>query len=366
MNESFSRNLALDMGESLSRNLALDMGESPSRNLALDMGESPSRNLAFELVRITEAAALAAGRWVGRGRKEAGDRAAVEAMRLILSTVDMRGVVVIGEGAKDEAPMLFNGEVVGNGNDPAVDVAVDPVEGTALLAHGRPDAISVIGVAPRGTMWSPGPAFYMDKLVVGRGAREALSPVSLDAPRLTTLTAIADALGKPIGDLTVFVLDRPRHQRLIAELRAAGARLLLRTDGDVVGALLAATPASGVDALMGIGGTPEGVIAACAVRVLGGAMLARLAPQKPGERQAVLAAGLDLGSVLTERDLVQTDDVFFAATGITDGVLLEGVRYTATGATTDSVVMRGRTGTARSIHAQHRWEQLRAISTLPY
>lgn len=330
------------------------------------MSESPSRNLALELVRVTEAAALAAGRWMGRGQKEAGDGAAVEAMRLMLSTVDMNGVVVIGEGEKDEAPMLFNGESVGNGNGPLVDVAVDPVEGTALLAHGRPDAISVVGVAPRGTLWSPGPAFYMNKLVVGREACEAIGPEDLRAPVAQTLKHIAEALRKPMSDLTVFVLDKPRHQQLIAEVRAAGARVLLRTDGDVAGALMAAMPNSGVDVLMGIGGTPEGVIAACAVRALGGAMLGQLAPQKPGECEAARAAGLDLNHVLTERDLAQSDDVFFAATGITDGVLLPGVHYTAGGATTASIVMRGRTGTVRTIHAEHRWDKLKAISQIEY
>src|SRR5574337_272570 len=311
------------------------------------------RDLALELVRVTEAAALAAGRWMGRGQKDAGDEAAVHAMRAMLRTVDIDGVVVIGEGEKDEAPMLFNGEAVGTGQGPAVDVAVDPVEGTSLLAHGRPDSISVIGVAPRGTMWSPGPAFYMNKLVVDRDAREAISSATLAAPVADTLGAIAEAKRKPVEDLTVFVLDKPRHVGLIAEVRAAGARVLLRTDGDVAGALMAATPGSGVDALMGIGGTPEGVIAACAVRALGGAMLGQLAPQKPGEREALLAAGLDLDRVLTERDLVSSDDVFFAATGITDGLLMQGVRYGDSGSTTHSIVMRGKSRTRRTIQAEH-------------
>ena len=328
-------------------------------------GEGPGRDLALELVRVTEAAALAAGRWMGRGKKEPGDEAAVEAMRLMLATVEIEGVVVIGEGEKDEAPMLFNGEIVGNGMGPRMDVAVDPVEGTSLLAQGRPDAIAVIAIAPQGTMWSPGPAFYMDKLVVGRDAREAISPASLAAPVAETLAAIAEVKHRPVDDLTVFVLDKPRHAGLIADVRAAGARVLLRTDGDVAGALMAATPGSGVDVLMGIGGTPEGVIAACAVRALGGAMLAQLAPQKPGEREAVIAAGLDIGRVLTERDLVQSDDVFFAATGITDGVLMPGVRYTGEGATTDSIVMRGRSGTVRTIHAEHRLEKVINLNPRP-
>jgi fructose-1,6-bisphosphatase II len=330
------------------------------------MSENPNRNLALELARVTEAAALAAGHWVGRGQKEAGDGAAVEAMRLMLSTIDMEGVVVIGEGAKDEAPMLFDGEKVGNGFGPAVDVAVDPVEGTSLLAYGRPDAISVVGVAPRGTMWSPGPGFYMNKLVVGRAARSAIHAGSLSAPVKETLTAISDALGKRISDLTIFVLDKPRHQKLIADIREAGSRVLLRTDGDVAGALMAATPNSGVDVLMGIGGTPEGVIAACAVRALSGAMLGQLAPQKDEERVAIKAAGLDLSQVLTEADLVQSDDVYFSASGITDGVLLPGVHYSSEGASTATIVMRGKTGTIRRIYAEHRLDKLRDISAVAY
>jgi fructose-1,6-bisphosphatase II len=317
-----------------------------------------TRNLGLELVRVTESAALAAGRWIGRREKEAGDAAAVEAMRRALATVEMDGVVVIGEGEKDEAPMLFNGEAVGTGGGPAVDVAVDPVEGTSLLAHGRPDAITVIAVAPRGTMWSPGPALYMDKLVVGHEGREAVSSASLDAPVAETLAAIGKAEGKPVEDLTVFVLDKPRHAGLIAAIRAAGARVLLRTDGDVAGALLAAMPGSGVDALIGIGGTPEGVISACAVRALGGAMLGRPAPQKPGELEAVRVTGLDLDRVLTECDLVRSPHVFFAATGITDGVLVPGVRYTEDGATTDSILVRGAGGTRRTIHAEHRGDKV--------
>lgn len=330
------------------------------------MSEAPNRNLALDLVRVTEAAALAAGHWMGRGQKEAGDGAAVEAMRLILSTIDMDGVVVIGEGAKDEAPMLFDGEKIGNGFGPAVDVAVDPIEGTSLLAYGRPDAISVVGIAPLGTMWSLGPAFYMNKLVVGREASSALHVRLLSAPVTETLSVIAAALCKPLRDITVFVLDKPRHQKLIGGIREAGARVLLRTDGDVAGALMAAMPNSGVDVLMGIGGTPEGVIAACAVRALGGAMLGQLAPQKPGEREAIEAAKLDLHCILTESDLVRSDDVFFAATGITDGVLMPGVHYTSEGASTVSLVMRGKTGTIRKIYAEHRLDKLREISAVAY
>jgi fructose-1,6-bisphosphatase II len=311
-------------------------------------------NLGLDLMRVTEAAALAAARFSGRGRKDAGDEAAVEAMRSALARVAIAGIVVIGEGEKDEAPMLFNGERVGNGEGPALDVAVDPVDGTSLLAHGRPDSISVIAAAPRGAMWYPGPAFYMDKLVVARDAREAISPSNLGAPAADTLAAIARAKGKAVDELTVFVLDKPRHQDLMASIRATGARVLSRTDGDVVGGILAATPGSGVDAAMGIGGTPEGVITACAVRALGGAMLGRPSPQKPGEREAALAAGLDLDRILTERDLVASEDVFFAATGITDGALLRGVRYGAGGATTESLVLHGTNGSRRTVRCEHR------------
>jgi fructose-1,6-bisphosphatase II len=328
--------------------------------------ERPTRNLALELVRVTEAGALAAARWVGRGNKEAGDGAAVQAMRLVLASTDLDGVVVIGEGAKDHAPMLYNGEAVGTGKGPRVDVAVDPVEGTTLLARGAPDAIAVVGVAPRGTMWSPGPAYYMEKMVVGPGCRDAMRPEWLDAPVAEVLARVAEAERKPVDELTVFMLDKPRHQERIAALRAAGARVLLRTDGDVAGALMAAREGSGVDLLMGVGGTPEGVIAACAVQALGGAMLGRLAPQGADEAEAVRAAGLDVSRILAARDLVASDDVFFAATGITDGVLLPGVRYTAGGATTASLVMRGRSGTIRTVLAEHRWDKLRAISAVEY
>jgi fructose-1,6-bisphosphatase II len=330
------------------------------------MTQTPDRNLALELVRVTEAAALAAARWVGRGDKESGDHAAVEAMRLILASTDMDGVVVIGEGEKDRAPMLFNGERLGTGRGPSVDVAVDPVEGTSLLALGQPDALAVVGVAPRGSMWSPGPAFYMKKLVVDSDARDAVSPGMLDGPVAETLAAIAVAKRKRVEELTAFILDKPRHRELIREVREAGARVLLRSAGDVAGALMAARRGSGVDVLLGTGGTPEGVIAACAVQALGGAMLARLAPQSDEEREAVLAAGMDLERVLTQSDLVGSGEAFFAATGITDGVLLNGVRYSSEGATTASLVMRSRTGTVRTILAEHQWDKLRAISEVSY
>jgi len=320
----------------------------------------------MELVRVTEAGALAAARWVGRGDKESGDHAAVEAMRLILSTVEMDGVVVIGEGEKDAAPMLYNGERVGNGRGPKVDVAVDPVEGTSLLAMGQPDALAVVGVAPRGSMWAPGPAFYMSKLVVNREVRDAVGPDLLDAPAGEVLARVAEAKGRRVSDLTVFILDKPRHAGIIQEVREAGARVLLRSAGDVAGALMAARRGSGVDLLLGVGGTPEGVITACAVRSLGGAMLGRLAPQSEAEREAVLAAGLDPERVLTQDDLVGGGDAFFAATGVTDGVLLPGVRYSSDGATTASLVMRSRTGTVRTVHAEHRWDKLREISEVEY
>lgn len=323
----------------------------------------PQRNLALELARATEAAALAAARWMGRGDRDAGDRAAVDAMRLLLNTIEMDGIVVIGEGEKDEAPMLYNGERVGTGNPPAVDIAVDPVEGTRLLAMGRPDSISVVALAPRGTMYNPGPAFYMNKIAVGR---EAADVVDLDAPVADNLTAIAHATGKDITELTVVVLDRPRHNQLVADIRAAGARIKLIPDGDVAAALQAALPDTGVDVLMGIGGTPEGVITACALKCIGGVIQGRLAPQKPEEIERVKVAGLDLHRILTTDDLVRSDDVFFAATGLTDGAFLRGVRYVPGGAVTDSVVMRGRSGTVRRIEATHRFEKLMRISAVSY
>ncbi|HIC87811.1 MAG TPA: class II fructose-bisphosphatase [Anaerolineae bacterium] len=327
------------------------------------MGERPQRNLGMDLVRVTEAAALAAARWMGRGQKEAGDQAAVDAMRLILDTVDMDGVIVIGEGEKDQAPMLYNGERVGSGRGPEMDVAVDPVEGTRLLAEGKSNSIAVIAVAPRHAMWNPGPAFYMQKLVVDHEARAV---IDLDAPVAENLRNISQAKGMDVDDLTVFILDRPRHQQLIAEVRAAGARITLHTDGDVAGALLAVIPGTGVDVLMGIGGTPEGIIAACAVKAFGGGMLGRLAPQKPGEREAILAAGQDLDRVLTLDDLVRGEDLYFAATGITTGDLLQGVRYDGLGARTHSVMIRARSGTVRYIEAIHRWDKLMRISTIDY
>lgn len=325
---------------------------------------TPQRNLGMDLVRVTESAAMSAARWMGRNQKEHGDQAAVDAMRLMLSSLDMDGVIVIGEGEKDKAPMLFNGEQIGNGQGPVVDVAVDPVEGTNLLAKGKPNAISVIAVSPRGTMWNPGPAFYMEKIAVGPEARDV---IDLDAPVKDNLKNVARALGKDVEDLTVFVLERERHSHIIAEIAAAGARVTLHHDGDVAGALMAALPQTGVDLMINIGGTPEGVIAACALKPLGGQLLGRLSPQKPGEREAILAAGIDPSRILTLDDLVTSDDVHFAATGITDpGQLLGGVKYESGGARTYSLVIRGMSGTIRYIESIHRWEKLMRISGIDY
>ena len=327
------------------------------------MSRKPERNLGMELVRVTEAAALAAARWMGRGQKEAGDGAAVDAMRLILDTIDMDGVIVIGEGEKDDAPMLYSGERVGNGDGPAVDVAVDPVEGTTLLATGKPNAIAVIGTAPRGTMWNPGPGFYMEKIAVGPEAADA---IDLDAPVTDNLENVAKALGKEIQDLTVFVLERPRHKELIAEIAAAGARVSLHGDGDVAGSLMAASPTGGIDIMLGTGDTPEGVISACAIKAMGGQILGRLKPQSVKEFEALLEAGLDTKRILTVDDLVTDDDVYFAATGITPGQLLNGVRYESGRARTHSLVIRGRSGTIRFIESIHRWDKLMKISQIDY
>lgn len=325
--------------------------------------EQPDRNLALELVRVTEAAALAAARWMGRGDRMASDQAAVDAMRLVLSTVEMDGIIVIGEGEKDQAPMLYNGERVGNGSPPQVDVAVDPIDGTRLLSLGRANALAVVAVSERGTMFSPGPVVYMDKIAVGREARDV---IDIKAPVGVNLHRIARAKGCDVKDLTTVVLDRPRHEQLIRDIRAAGARIRLITDGDVAGAVMAAMESTGVDVLMGIGGTPEGVIAACAVKCLGGTIQGRLWPRDDEERQAAEALGLDPDRVLNTDDLVKSDNVFFAATGITDGELVRGVRYVAGGATTHSVVMRSKSGTVRSIDAIHRWDKLMRISQIPF
>lgn len=326
------------------------------------MAEAPEKNLALDIVRITEAAALASARWLGRGNKEAGDGAAVDAMRVCFASLNISGVVVIGEGEKDHAPMLFNGEKLGKGGL-SLDVAVDPVEGTNLLAYGRPNAISVVGVAPRGSMFNPGPSFYMQKLVVPREARDV---VDLDAPVRDNLSAVARALGKKVEDLVVFVLDKPRHEKLIAEIREAGARIQLQTDGDVAGALMAVDPRSEVDVMMGTGGTPEGVLTACAIKGMGGQILARLDPQSYVEKEAIHEAGLELREILSVNDLVRSDDCFFAATGISGGDFLHGVRYTARHALTHSLVIRGKTGTLRYIEAYHNMDRLAKFSAVQY
>jgi fructose-1,6-bisphosphatase II len=324
---------------------------------------APERNLAFDFVRVTEAAALASARWLGRGNKEEGDRAAVEAMRVSFATIPIQGEVVIGEGEKDEAPMLFNGEKVGLGEGPAMDVAVDPVEGTRLLAYGRPNAISVVGGAPAGAMCNPGPSFYMQKLVVGHEARNA---IDLDAPIKDNLRNIAKALGKKANDLVVFVLDKPRHEKLIQRIREIGARIQLHTDGDVSGALMAVDPHAEVDVMMGTGGSPEGVLAACAIKGMGGQMLCRLDPQSYVEKEAIQDAGVDVREVLSVDDLIRSDDAFFAATGISGGSFLRGVRYTGTGAVTHSMVIRAKTGTLRYIESYHNMELLTRISAVQY
>ncbi|MBT3392061.1 MAG: class II fructose-bisphosphatase [Chloroflexi bacterium] len=329
------------------------------------MTEQPERNLGMELVRVTEAAALAAARWMGRGKKEAGDGAAVDAMRLMLDTINMNGVIVIGEGEKDEAPMLYNGERIGNGTGPEMDVAVDPVEGTTLLAQGKPNAIAVIAASPKGSMWNPGPGFYMEKIAVGPDARDA---IDLDAPVGDNLRNVAKALGKDVRDLTVFVLERPRHDKIIAEIGEVGARVALHHDGDVAGSLMAACPGmSSIDLMINIGGTPEGVITACALKALGGQILGRLAPQSEEERTAVAEAGLDTKRILTVDDMVNSDDVFFAATGITSpGHLMEGVKYESGRARTYSMVIRGKSGTIRYIESVHNLDKLMLISAIDY
>jgi fructose-1,6-bisphosphatase II len=323
----------------------------------------PDRNLALELVRVTEAAAMGAGRWIGRGEKESADQAAVDAMRLMLDTVEMDGVVVIGEGEKDEAPMLYNGERVGCGHGPPVDVAVDPLEGTRLTALGQPNAIAVIALAERGTMFFPGAAVYMNKIAVGPEAAEA---IDIDAPAAENVRRVAQAKGCRAGDVSVVVLDRPRHEQLIADLRSSGARVQLVPDGDVAPAIAASQSGTGVDMLIGIGGTPEGVIAACAVKSFGGALQGKLWPRDDGERQALLDAGLDPDRVLNTNDLVGGDDLFVAATGVTTGALLRGVRYTNDGAITESLVIRSRSGTVRRIEATHAFEKLSRFTGREY
>jgi fructose-1,6-bisphosphatase II len=326
-------------------------------------GSTPDRNLALELVRVTEAAALGCGRWIGRGDKNSADQAAVDAMRAMLDTVSMSGVVVIGEGEKDEAPMLYNGEEVGNGQPPEVDVAVDPLEGTRLTSVGQPNAIAVIALGERGTMFFPGAAVYMDKLVGGPEVGEALD---IAASPAENVQRAAQAKGVKPSEIAVVVLDRERNEPIIDGLRQVGAKVNLISDGDVAPAIAAARPGTGVDLMMGIGGTPEGVIAAAAVKCLGGAVQGKLWPRTEGERRALLEDGYDLDRVLTTDDLVGGDNVFVAATGVTDGALLRGVRYTRDGAITDSIVMRSRSGTVRRVEAQHAFEKLEKLSGREY
>jgi len=324
---------------------------------------APDRNIAMELVRVTEAAAMAAARWIGRGDKEEADQAAVDAMRFVLDSVAMRGVVVIGEGEKDEAPMLFNGEEVGNGEGPAVDVAVDPLEGTRLTALGQPNAIAVIAVAERGTMLFPGAALYMEKIAVGPDAVEA---IDIERSPKENVVAVAEALGKTPREVDVVVLERDRHEELVAELREAGARVRLVRDGDVAPAIAAAQPGTSVDMLYGIGGTPEGVISAAALKCVGGGIQGRLWPRNDDERQKLLDAGLDPARVLHTKELVAGEDVFVAATGVTSGSLLQGVQYTRGGAVTDSIVMRSRSGTVRRVVAQQSLAKLSALTGFEY
>ncbi|HET9769555.1 MAG TPA: class II fructose-bisphosphatase [Acidimicrobiia bacterium] len=325
--------------------------------------ELPDRNLGMELVRVTEAAAMAGARWMGRGDKEAADGAAVDAMRAVLSGVSMDGIVVIGEGEKDEAPMLYNGESIGDGHPPLVDIAVDPIDGTTLTSLGRPNAIAVIALSERGTMFNPGPCVYMEKIATGPEAADA---IDITASVKANLKWVAKALRKDVEDVTAVILDRDRHTKIINECREAGARIRLIPDGDVAGAISTAWPDSGADILFGVGGTPEGVIAACALKALGGAIQGRLWPRDDDERQRAVDAGYDLDRVLNLDDLVSGDDVFFAATGITDGELLRGVRFRGDGATTQSLVMRSKSGTIRKMDATHRWKKLMRYSSINF
>ncbi|MET9317813.1 class II fructose-bisphosphatase [Kribbella sp. NPDC003505] len=335
---------------------------TPPAHLEVE-AHAPDRNLALELVRVTEAAAMAAGRWVGRGDKNGADGAAVNAMRTLIGTVGMNGVVVIGEGEKDNAPMLYNGEQVGSGEGPECDVAVDPVDGTTLVAKGMANGIAVMAVAPRNSMYDPSAVFYMEKLVVGPEAAEV---VDIRLPVAENIRRVAKAKGSTVDDVTVVLLDRPRHEQLATQIRATGARIKFISDGDVAGAVEAARPDTGLDMLLGIGGTPEGIIAACAMKCLGGKIQGKLWPRDDAERQKALDAGHDLERVLDTDDLVSGDDCFFVATGITDGELLRGVRYGRSTARTHSLVMRSRSGTIRSIESVHQLEKLRAYSAIDF
>ena len=325
--------------------------------------QKPTRNLALELVRVTESAALSAGRFMGRGLKEDADKAAVDAMRLVLNSIDMDAVIVIGEGEKDEAPMLFNREKVGTGKPPKVDIAVDPIDGTRPLANGFLNSIATVAIAPRGTMFDPGPFVYMDKIAVGPPAKGL---IDIEAPLRDNLEKIARSENKSLNDLTVIMLQRPRHEELIKEVRQIGSRIRLIPDGDVAAALMTCLPESGIDVLLGIGGTPEGILAACAIRAMGGELQGKLHIRNEQEKKLGLEMGYSLDKVITMDDLVSSDDVFFAATGITDGELLDGVRYTGQGAETHSLVIRGKTGTVRWISAKHNFEKLHLMSEIEY
>lgn len=323
----------------------------------------PTRNLALELVRVTESAALAAGRFMGRGDKNAADKAAVDAMRVILNTIQMDGIIVVGEGEKDEAPMLFNGERLGTGEPPLVDIAVDPIDGTRPLAFGLWNSIATVALAPRGTMFDPGPFLYMNKIAVGAHSKDV---IDIEAPIEDNLKKIARAKGEDVNDLTCVILDRPRHEKLIAEVRRCGARIRLIPDGDVAGAVMTGMPFSGMDVLLGVGGSPEGVLAACALRCMGGTIQGKLVARNDDELRRGQEMGYDFNKVLTLDSLVSSEDVFFAATGITNGEFLKGVDYFADGATTESIVMRGLTGTVRTIQATHRLSKLNEISSITY
>jgi len=325
--------------------------------------ETPDRNLALELVRVTEAAAMAAARWVGFGDKNGADGAAVNAMRQLVQSVSMHGVVVIGEGEKDDAPMLFNGEHIGDGSGPEVDVAVDPIDGTTLCAKGMPNALSVLAVSERGTMFDPSAVFYMEKLVTGPAAADV---VDINAPIADNLAKIAKAKSERIEDLTVIILDRPRHEGLVTEIREAGARIKFITDGDVAGAVMAAREGTGIDLLVGIGGTPEGVITACAMKCMGGTIQGKLWPKDAEERQRALDAGHDLDRVLLTDDLVTGNNVFFVATGVTDGEMLEGVRFRGGTATTHSIVMRSKSGTIREVKSEQGLAKLRTYASVDF
>lgn len=343
--------------------MTADPGDSTGPDLFTAGPEVPDRNLALELVRVTEAAAMAGGRWVGRGDKNGADGAAVNAMRQLIHTVSMNGVVVIGEGEKDQAPMLFNGERVGDGNGPECDVAVDPIDGTRLTALGMGNALSVMAVSPRGSMFDPSAVFYMEKLATGPDAADV---VDIRLPVGENVRRVARAKKESPSDVTVVILDRPRHQDMVEEVRATGARIKFITDGDVAGAIMAAREGTGIDLLVGIGGTPEGIIAACAIKTLGGVIQGRLWPKDDDERQKALDAGHDLDRVLVTNELVQGEDVFFVATGITDGELLKGVRYRGSTVRTHSIVTRSRSGTIRIVESEHRLDKLRAYSAVDF